>query len=53
MDGAVYLLDEPFAGVDLARAERILSRLRTMGKPMLMTGHVPELARLCDRTVEM
>lgn len=53
LDGAVYLLDEPFAGVDLDRAERILSRLRTRGKPMLMTGHVPELARLCDRTVEM
>ena len=53
LDGAVYLLDEPFAGVDLPRAERILARLRAMEKPMLITGHVPELARLCDRTVEM
>ncbi|MEA4954894.1 MAG: ATP-binding cassette domain-containing protein [Pseudoflavonifractor sp.] len=53
LDGEVYLLDEPFAGVDLARAERILDRLRTLGRPVLLTGHVPELARLCDRTVEM
>lgn len=53
LSGAVYLLDEPFAGVDLARAERILARMRSLSRPMLLTGHVPELARLCDRVVEM
>lgn len=53
LDWAVYLLDEPFAGVDLARAERILIRLRSLDRPVLLTGHVPELARLCDRAVEM
>ena len=53
LSGAVYLLDEPFAGVDLARAERILARMRSLRRPMLLTGHVPELARLCDRVVEM
>lgn len=53
LSGAVYLLDEPFAGVDLARAERILARMRSLSRPMLLTGHVPELALLCDRVVEM
>ena len=53
LSGAVYLLDEPFAGVDLARAKRILARMRSLSRPMLLTGHVPELARLCDRVVEM
>ena len=51
VEGAVYLLDEPFAGVDLDRAERILDRLRDLGKPILLTGHSPELAKRCDRVV--
>lgn len=51
VEGEVLLLDEPFAGVDLPRAERILSRLRELGKPVLLTGHAPELARRCDRVV--
>lgn len=53
VEGEVYLLDEPFAGVDLARAERLLDRLRQLGKPVLLTGHAPELARLCDREVRL
>lgn len=53
LEGAVWLLDEPFAGVDLARAGRVLGRIRALGRPVLLTGHLPELARLCDRTVEL
>ena len=52
-EGAGYLLDEPFAGVDLPRAERILDRLRELGKPILLTGHSPQLAEKCDRTVSV
>lgn len=48
-----YLLDEPFAGVDLERAERILERLRGLGKPVLLTGHTPQLAELCDGEIEL
>lgn len=50
VEGDVYLLDEPFTGVDLERAKRILGRLRELGKPIVITGHLPELARLCERT---
>ncbi len=53
VEGEVYLLDEPFAGVDLERAERILGRLRALKKPMLLTGHTPELAELCDRVIRL
>ena len=52
-EGEVLLLDEPFAGVDLPRAERILDRLRELGKPILLTGHSPQLAEKCDRTVSV
>ncbi len=53
VEGDVLLLDEPFAGVDLARAKRILERLGELGKPILLTGHSPELAALCGRAVEL
>lgn len=53
VEGAVWLLDEPFAGVDLERAKRLLERLRALGRPMILTGHSPQLAALCDRIVEL
>lgn len=53
VEGAVYLLDEPFAGVDQERAGRIIARLRAIGKPILLTGHDKALAALCDRQVEL
>ncbi|WP_251447990.1 ATP-binding cassette domain-containing protein [Vermiculatibacterium agrestimuris] len=53
VEGAVYLLDEPFAGVDEARAGRIIARLRALNRPILLTGHDKALAALCDRQVEL
>lgn len=53
VEGDILLLDEPFAGVDLDRAKRILERLRKLDKPILITGHAPELSRLCDTQVEL
>ncbi len=53
VEGELYLLDEPFAGVDLERAERILARLKALNAPMLLTGHQPQLAGACDRVVEL
>ena len=53
LGGERYLLDEPFAGVDLARQERIFSRLRTLGKPILLTGHSMELRDWADRVLEL
>ena len=53
LEGEICLLDEPFTGVDLDRAKRILEGIRLLGKPVILTGHIPELAALCDRTVEL
>lgn len=51
VEGDIYLLDEPFSGVDLDRALRILDRLRNLGKPILLTGHSSDLAARCNRIV--
>lgn len=53
VEGDVYLLDEPFAGVDVERADRILCKLKELERPMVITGHLPELAKRCDRIVEL
>lgn len=53
LGGRAYLLDEPFAGVDIQRAERILSRIRALGVPVILTGHSPELKDWCDRAISL
>jgi len=53
VEGDFLLLDEPFAGVDLERAKRIMERLGGLGKPVLLTGHSPELVELCDKIIEL
>lgn len=47
------LLDEPFAGVDPARQERILERLRALGKPIVLTGHQESLRRWADQVIDL
>ena len=41
LDARLYLLDEPFAGVDLPRALRILDRLNALPAPVLLVSHEP------------
>ncbi len=53
LGGERYLLDEPFAGVDEPRRRRILDRLRTLGKPIVLTGHQEELKTQVDRVLEL
>ena len=49
----LYLLDEPFAGVDLARALRILDRLRTLPAPVLLVSHEPAVLAAADAVIEL
>ena len=49
----VLLLDEPFAGVDPARAERILGRLNASGACVVMVSHEERLVAMADRVVEL
>ena len=39
LGGKLYLLDEPFAGVDPQRAQRILARLRQLDTPVVLVSH--------------
>lgn len=48
LEAKLYLLDEPFAGVDLPRALRILERLRTWETPILLVSHEPEILAKAD-----
>ena len=49
----LYLLDEPFAGVDLARALRILERLRALPAPVLLVSHEPAVLAAADTVIEL
>ena len=51
--GGLYLLDEPFTGVDEARAGRILARIRALGVPVLLSGHESALTALADRVIPL
>ena len=51
--GGLYLLDEPFTGVDAARAARILERVRALGVPVLLSSHEAETVALCDRVIPL
>lgn len=53
LESKLYLLDEPFAGVDPDRAERILQRLRQSGRAVLLVSHEERVAALADRVVEL
>ena len=53
LDARLYLLDEPFAGVDLPRALRILERLKALPAPVLLISHEPAILARADHVVEL
>ena len=52
-DAKTLLLDEPFTGVDAARAARILERVRALGVPVLLSSHEAEIVALCDQMIPL
>lgn len=53
LGGSLYLLDEPFAGVDPDRARRILGRIRALGTPVVLTSHQAPVLELADRVIAL
>ena len=53
LEARLYLLDEPFAGVDLPRAERILDRLRRLDASILLVSHEEAILAQCDRVISL
>lgn len=53
LGGELFLLDEPFSGVDQDRTARILERLRRLNTPVLLATHQPQVLAACDRVIEL
>ena len=53
LESKLLLLDEPFAGIDPDRAERILTRLRDFGRPILLVSHEERITAMADRVVDL
>lgn len=53
LGGGLFLLDEPFAGVDGERAARILERLRRLGAPVLLASHQTAVLERCDAVLHL
>lgn len=53
LGGELYLLDEPFNGVDAARAARILDRVRDLGVPVLLASHDSAVLARADRVIAL
>ena len=53
LSGTLYLLDEPFAGVDRERAVRILQRIRTLNVSVLLISHEEYVLDYADRVIRM
>ena len=53
VEGDIWLLDEPFAGVDPARQERILKGLKALDRPVVLTGHQESLRTWADHIIEL
>lgn len=51
LEARLYLLDEPFTGVDLERAGRLMEYLRALPVPVLLTSHEPRVLELAHRVV--
>ena len=49
----LYLLDEPFAGVDLPRALRILERLEQLSSPVLLVSHEEAVLSRAGRVIRL
>ncbi len=53
LGGDLFLMDEPFAGVDPERTARILDRLRELDVPVVLATHQPQVLAVCDRVVSL
>lgn len=51
LGGRLYLLDEPFAGVDPERAGRIMGRLKELSLPILLVSHEPAILSMAHRVL--
>ena len=51
LGGELYLLDEPFTGIDLPRRRKLMAALKQLGKPVVLVSHEPEICELADHVI--
>lgn len=53
LGGELYLLDEPFAGVDPERTRRIITRLKELHRPVVLVSHEEHILPLVDHVLDL
>lgn len=53
LEARLYLLDEPFTGVDLPRIHLLMEYLRQLPVPVLLSTHEPEVLALAHRVIPL
>ena len=53
LGGTLYLLDEPFAGVDEARQTALMDVLRGLDAPVVLVGHEERVLTLADTVIRL
>ena len=53
LNSDLYLLDEPFAGLDPQLIQRLLPRLKALGKPILLVSHEPNTLPQASHTITL
>lgn len=53
LGGSLFLLDEPFNGVDGERSNRILQRIRALNTPVILVSHEQAVLEQCDRVIKL
>ncbi|MBO5129435.1 MAG: ATP-binding cassette domain-containing protein [Oscillospiraceae bacterium] len=51
LGGRLYLLDEPFAGIDPERGRRIIGRIRSLNTPVVLVTHEESILKVADHII--
>lgn len=53
LGGKLYLLDEPFTGIDPERTQHLMAFLKTLPAPVLLSSHESQVLSLADQVVRV
>ena len=53
LDAKLYLLDEPFTGIDLDRTKVLMDYLSSLSVPVLLSTHEPEVLTMAHRVIHL
>ena len=53
LDAKLYLLDEPFTGIDLERTQRLMEYLSALSVPVLLSTHEPEVLAMAQQVIRL